>query len=206
MSLLNVVLQRQEAYVAVDTRFLSLSGSGFFEGTKMLILPHANVVFASRGERTFLHWVFNWFLMTLETFDFDGIERVLPQVLQAQFEIYAEKCKADAIESKHYAEIELVVVGWSQSEQHMICLTVLRKLGDDQFSVNRMKTGHIAPAFTEDLSSITVASQAGYMSAVARAQTRQAKRDSPGQPVGGRLLMATVTKDKVTVETIARLG
>ena len=140
-------LEDKAAFVAVDTEFRGVASGSFFHGDKMLILPSAGAVFASRGERTFLHWVFNWYLTALQTHDFDAIKGNLLQVARAQFAAYREQCKAHAVPADHFENIQLVVVGYSEQEEQFIGLNVTRRSGDPDFMLKRMETGIVSPEF-----------------------------------------------------------
>lgn len=205
MSLLNVVLEDKAAFVAVDTEFRGVASGSFFHGDKMLILPSAGAVFASRGERTFLHWVFNWYLTALQTHDFDAIKGNLLQVARAQFAAYREQCKAHAVPADHFENIQLVVVGYSEQDEQFIGLNVTRRSGDPDFMLKRMETGIVSPEFKRDLTGLRVPDRHAWLLEVARAQVAEVKAEDPDSPIGGRLLVAHLSRREIIVRDEGRL-
>lgn len=198
MSLLNVLLFPDRALVAADTRCKNYQSGGYFDGSKMFPIVHANVLIAGRGDRIFADLVFQWY-GGCETCDFDSIADGLSENLLMIGERYA------SIPGVHVGGDELVIVGWSEKHRAMQGLLCVRPDGNSEFTVSRMVTGSIGPRLTADLSHVQCADHVESLIEIARAQTRQVRKEQPGLPIGGRLLLAELTRDTLSVRTIADL-
>ena len=198
MSLLNVLLFPERALVTTDTQCKNYTTGNYFEGSKMFPIVHANVLIAGRGDRVFGDLVFQWYGGS-ETCDFDSIDSSLSQNLTKIAERYA------SIPGAHVGGNELVIVGWSAKHGAMQGIACTRPDIDSPFSIARMISGHIAPETTEDLRHIQCADHVECLIEIARAQTRQSKIDYPGSPIGGRLILADMTRDRMEIRPIADL-
>jgi len=207
MSLLNVLIHPDRALVAVDTRMMEVETGRYFEGSKMFPMIHSNVLFACRGDRVFPLFVFDWFLGCMgeafRTYDLDAVERDIPVVLAKVKERYTEKSDLHGAAESHLG-IDLVVVGWSEKHQTMRGLSCVSERGGE-FSIGAMETGRLGPIPTEDLRHVHCNDEVEYLTTVARSQVRQVRRDDPGFPIGGRLLLAELTRDTLSVRTVADL-
>lgn len=199
MTLLNVLLTPERALVVMDTRLQNAVTGGHYYGSKMFPIVHANVLIAGRGERVFADQVFQWYGGCGETCDFDTIADGLSENIPMIAERYA------SISGVPVGGNELVIVGWSEKDRSMQGVACTRPDMDSPFSIARMETGQLAPAPTEDLRHITCADQIEYLTVIARAQTRQSKKDNPDSPIGGRLILADMTRDRMEIRPIADL-
>ena len=198
MTLLNVLLSSERALVAMDTRMQNTVTGGHYYGSKMFPIVHANILIACRGELLFGALAFQWY-WGRETCDFDSVVLDLPDALVEISKRFA------SIPGQYAGGNELIIVGWSEKERSMQGVACTRPDMDSPFSIARMETGQLAPAPTEDLRHITCADQIEYLTVIARAQTRQSKKDSPDSPIGGRLILADMTRDRMEIRPIADL-
>jgi len=198
MTILNVSLSLERALVTMDTRIQNTVTGGHYYSSKMFPIVHANILIACRGERIFGELAFQWYL-SCEACDFDSIARSLSQDVLTVAERYA------SLPGIHVGGNELVIVGWSDKERSMQGINCTRPDKDSQFSITRMDTGQIAPELTADLRHVTCANQVDYLVTIARAQTRQVRAEQPDFPIGGRLILADMTRDRMEIRPIADL-
>lgn len=198
MTSLNVLLSPERALVTMDTRMQNTVTGGHYYSSKMFPIVHANILIACRGDRVFGELAFQWYL-GCEACDFDSIVPGLPDALV----VLSKRCAS--IPGWYADGTELIIVGWSEKDRSMQGVGCSRPDIGSPFSVARMGAGWIAPALTEDLRHITCANQIEYLTAIAQAQTRQSKKDSPDSPIGGRLILADMTKDRMEIRPIADL-
>lgn len=205
MSLMNVWIfpHRAKALVAVDTEYGSRVGEGAYtyrEGSKMVALPHSNVIIAGRGINSFLGAVISLQIQMAGTFD--EIEASMPTHLKGAMDIMEANKAAFASMGSIYAQ-EIAVVGFSQSRGRMHCKTYLS--ADEQgFTANDIDEAHYSPwhpSWGEPIRVDTV-EHAKFMSTV---QSDNANIMQPDEPCGGRLLLAELTRDECRISTAATL-
>ena len=198
MTILNVSLYPERALVTMDTRIQNTLAGSYSYGSKMFPIVHANILIACRGDRILGEVAFQWYVGR-EACDFDSIARSLSQDVVTIAERYA------SLPGIHVGGNELVIVGWSDKERSMQGINCTRPDFESPFSIARMDTGHIAPILTEDLRHIQCADEVEYLIEIARAQTRQVRNEQPGFPIGGRLILADMTRDRMEIQPIADL-
>lgn len=212
MSLLNVLLEDGSALVVTDTQYREVTSGAYFESSKMFPIVHSNVLLASRGNQLFSLLVHEQCMGGLfaanETYTFDTIESNLPDIVakaSAHFAAVPGAHLDPQNEGALIGGIEVAIVGWSEKDQSMRGLSCVRTDIHSQFSIARMGTGQIAPAVTEDLRHIHCANRVEYLIHIARAQVRQVRKEHPGYPIGGRLILADMTRDRMEIRPIADL-
>lgn len=221
MSLVNILMTRDRAFVATDT--LTMQGDflhvasrvmgGALKMPKVLALPHARCVVAYRANGTeVLDSVLYALSHDFESTDAGLVE--LPRLLHdcvtgtAKRQGYADP--ADADESSELWSVQLYLVGWSESQQ---CMALL-------FTWYEGKTQRIVRAFGSDNQlthclSCNADGRAPYMPADAQHMAdftrgliyaaRQA--DAPGaKGVGGALVVSEIRADGVTQQHCGELG
>lgn len=212
MSLLNVLLEDGRALIVTDTQYMEVTSGAYFESSKMFPLVHSNVLLASRGNQLFSLVIHEQCMGGLfaanQTYTFDTIESNLTDILARASAAFA------AIPGAHLdpqnaggliGGIQIAIVGWSEKDQSMRGLSCIRTDINSQFSIARMESGQIAPAPTEDLSTIYCANRVEYLIQIAKAQVRQVRKEQPGYPIGGRLILADMTRDRMEIREIANL-
>lgn len=108
MSLLNVLVREQDAFVAVDT----LASGGTM--SKMIPLLHTGVVFAGRGDRRFLHDLFDVYYLGSGHFDFDEIIHHMPTAIRAVADHQGREKPGQEL-----GDYIVTVVGWSAKDNRM---------------------------------------------------------------------------------------
>ncbi|MGN7918866.1 hypothetical protein [Lysobacter sp. 22409] len=199
MSLLNVVVGDGIAWLCVDTNSRSVAGDHSFQQSKMVSLAHHSAVIACRGELSFLAHVFlNCFLTPEQDFDslLESWRRRLAEATAGYLQM-AEANKWEAAAVGH----EVVLLGWSNTRGQPVCLAARRQSAKDEFETTEV-TCRIAPAPGRKVSNLSNLSE---MEALARDQVHAVRRDNPGEPIGGKLLLAEVSRGKVAFRELATL-
>jgi hypothetical protein len=199
MSLLNVVVGDGVGWLCVDTNSQFIADGRYLHQSKMVSLAHLNAVVACRGELNFLaHMFLNCFLTPADEFDslLDSWSRRLTEAT-ANYLQQAEAMQFDAGAVGH----EVLLLGWSNARGQLVCLAACRESTKDEFDVVEVKC-RIAPdpgRSVSDLSSLSA------MEVLARDQVRTIRRDSPSEPIGGRLLLAEVTRRQTVFRELVSL-
>lgn len=205
MSILNVLFQDpQTAFVGVDSQVTTVEGGSQFSDTnKLILIPSATTVIACRGEQTLARWTMSELMRHTGGQYFDEMLVRMPDVLEA--------CHAEALRQAHVAGIkidsldaELALVGYSKRAGRVVCMHFTRQSAHTKFAAQRRDTGVLSPTVSKapaDRGSDPFELQRG----IAIAQTAEWKAKSPADPIGGRLVVAKVTKDEVTVRNLGAI-
>ncbi|QNK00982.1 hypothetical protein [Dyella telluris] len=206
MSLLNCYVAEDRALVSVDTCMAPISSGNAADlarrahGSKLLALPHANVVLAARGEQNF----FNWLASDLNRAMLDGydamaerMQSLLDKNLEAFMEVVAKPQGVDS-----FPGAEILMVGWSRATNRMQAAVWKCDHGEKAFRVARVAPWMASPnpGYAELPSPPDSAER---MTAIARDQVELLRSLPVSVAVGGRLLLAEVTRDAVSISTVA---
>lgn len=206
MSILNFSCTPQRVLLAVDTLGLLPSGRQV-EATKLVPLAHLNVLIAGRGRQGFFHSAVARCLST-DWPSFDALLEVAPSM------VIADAVKAEAHFSALPVENELVIAGWSDARERMVARRFFVDLAGSIAWAD--KAWSLAPGECFDEATAPGWTNVETMIAAARLQVLHAQQtwrssalfaamggDAP--PIGGRLLMAELTRDRLTIECVAEL-
>lgn len=216
MSLLNVYLERDRALVSVDTLSspatsqvapagsvadaVKLIESGI-HAPKMAHLVHINTVFAHRGDYLLSNIALSALHMSMPQ-TFDAAVEAMPQLLaHAYAQAMAFRKQQFGIEEAQGTEI--VLVGWSGALNRMQAVRWLRWPHDKGFNASPVGRALFLPG--ECVTTDDVPDTAERMEAIARDQVAYVRREHRGYNCGGRLLLAELTRDSLSVRTIANL-
>lgn len=202
MSLITVNLTPVRALVCVDTEGFA-PGVGLIEVSKMVVLPHTNSLLAVRGLNAVLTLVYGFVTQAVPN-DFDSVAKALPDFLKASidwFKANLPPTQPDLVVGPQ----EIVWVGHCKKQDRMRCLTYVAA-PDGEVSSNELEPhdSHYAP-WTEAWGEPGPCDTPERMRFLATLQVDTAKAMHPDQPIGGRLLLAEVTKDEVCLSTLATL-
>lgn len=200
MSVVNVWITSAKAMVVVDTEAQDEADGRYFESSKMLSLPHANVVIAGRGHGVFLNTLFS-LLHNSDAATFDAVEDALPALL-TQTMAYL---KGTAYVFKRpVEEQEIALVGYSQARGSMWCVTYQSKdaTGFTAQDINNVYLSPWAEAWGRDGLQATTPHHAQVIS---QEQVAKTLEGDPAAAIGGRLLLAEITRDDCRVSTLGRV-
>lgn len=218
MSLVNIHLERDRALIGFDTltsrmnapTTLSVADAikvaqAFDSGvhmSKCTFLTHANVAVAHRGDAMLAVNVCSALQMSLLS-DLDAMTEAMPQLLaQAYAQVTAFRKQQMGIDDFHGAEI--ILVGWSPALNRMEGVRWVRWPQDKGFAASPVGKELILPD-AEWEQKPDAPDTAEKMEAIARDQVAYVRRKYPGYNCGGRLLLAELTRDTLSVRTIADL-
>lgn len=215
MTLLNAFVSHRKAMMLVDTEVLAMEKRRpaahevraqerpyYFEGSKMLALPHANVIIGGRGHNVFLSTLL--YLMHTRPGAFDEIEENMPSLLKIATGLLKKEMGlfVGLFSTSIYAQ-EIVLVGYSERRGRMFCIAY-RSADKSGFEATEVDDAYHSPW---DLSwgmpfDVYTPEHARFLSTV---QVDNALALHPEAPFGGRLLLAELTKDELKMSSIARL-
>lgn len=199
MSLLNIIVGDDVAWVAFDTDGISLRENRHYPWSKAVPIVHANVLLACRGERNFLtHTFFQGFLRDGPT-NFDSFAGIFEDMLRAAAESYAQQAAQAGVDAASIG-LEIVMVGWSESQNRPVCLAASRSPNTLAFEIKETRC-RIAPGVPcSDLSSIAAVAD------LARKQVFAMRSSQPNEPIGGNLMLAEITRLGMSFKTICQLS
>lgn len=193
MSILNVWVSETRALVGVDTDGV-MGGAEHVEFSKLIPLVHANVVFASRGDREFLLELFSAFARNRVPVTFDVIEQHLTKVVAGI--VIRWRCLG------HLADYQFAIVGWSEHRGRMAALWATGNTGDDGIDLDEIES-RMAP-WHDSLGRAPVPDSHEAMAGAAQQQASWLQAQ-PGAAGGGRLIVAELTRDTTTVSSVCSL-
>lgn len=217
MSLLNVYLKCDRALVSVDTlssrvasqtvpasnvaEALKLFDSGI-HAPKFAHLAHINAIIAHRGDFLVASIALSALHMAMCQ-SFDEAAEVMPQLLADTYaQAMALRKQRLGVEDAQGAEI--VLVGWSDALNRMEGVRWVRWPQDKGFNASRLGKVLMLPD-AEWEQTPEAPDTAERMEAIARDQVAYVRRKHPGYNCGGRLLLAELTRDSLSVRKIADL-
>ncbi len=203
MSILNIHVSPELTRIYVDTlihRTTSADRAGTYQhGEKMFVLPQANLIVAGRGDVVLLGHL-TAALATLTPEGYDAAMMGMDYVLNDEVPAY------EAVREMHghapLQGLEFVVAGWSASADACAATRWERWEGQQSFNAIPVAPWSLSPdAGTGQPDEPDTIEK---VSAYARAQLR--RLGSLTGAVGGRLLLAELTRDGVTTRTVTDLS
>ncbi len=203
MSLCNVWMSRDRALVAVDTA-VRRPGGPMLERSKILPIPHASTILATRGFVDFLGIFHGASIDALDDFDalndqaLPNLNRTREFVMQAVAPVAAKK----GIGPAAFSEIEIVMVGGSRRQQAMVGNTYQCIAPATTFIRLPIETGRGRIHGNYDgMGPVSKVASAEAMEALARRQVAYVREHDPSTTVGGRLLLAELTRHSMSITT-----
>lgn len=208
MSLVNIHLQPDRAWIAVDTEVLTANAGEYGQGSKMTLLPQANAVLAIRGLNVVLGFIFSNALMVCPS-SFDSLAKAVPQFLRQTLDYLEENAMqllGRSAEEAHAFDQEVSLVGYSE-ERGRMCAFVFSSKGSKQVNVFELeeRDAHISPwaaAWGEPIDPSTME----YMRFLALFQVERAGGMEPAAPLGGELLLCELTKGEAKFSSLGVLN
>ena len=204
MSILNAWIDRDTALVSCDTE-VKLPGGAVSEISKMAVLVSMNAVIGYRGHMLFLgplvgscHAAFG---------DFDELLKTLPELLKSCFNLAAAEAVRRGVTDMDsdlagFDHEEVVVVGWSPSHGRMIGRQYVQRDRGTGFVSSAIDPHYCTPWIGRDdgsLGDLPEPKTPEAMTQLAKAQVRFARQNFPKASAGGRLILASVDRNSVTI-------
>jgi len=188
MSLLNAFVRPDRALVAVDTDTV-LGGASHGERSKLLVLPHAQVVFAARGDLAHFQLTFGNMLQN-EVGSYDEAISFLPHVLAWANAHYRQQGRRE--------NYQLAIVGFSDSSQGIEGSWAIGDTAEDDFDLSPLAQ-RCAPWEAE----MGVPELPSTMDATMRVASIQAQwLRLQGVAGGGRIVFAEVTRSSIATRVL----
>lgn len=214
MSLVNIYMEHDRALIGFDTLCSAMEvppAVGVAEAlqrihtgvhmSKCSFLAHANVALAHRGDAMFAVGVCSALQLNLLA-DFDAMTEAMPELLAQTFAQVTGYRKQFSVEQ--FPGAEVILVGWSRALNRMEGVRWLRWPTDKGFAASPVGKALMLPD-AEWPQTPDAPDTAEKMEAVARDQVAYVRREHAGYNCGGRLLLAELTRDTLSVRTIADL-
>ncbi|VTU29453.1 hypothetical protein H6CHR_03198 [Variovorax sp. PBL-H6] len=197
MSLFNVWVSPTKAMVIVDTEVKAQDGR-YFEGSKMLTLPHANIVVAARGNTLFLSTLFS-LLHVAQCTRCDDFEALMFSALKTTTDQLKTLEQTFAFKHSIY-DNEVALVGYSHYYGGMHCVAYESR-DETGFTAQEISDAYYAPWDESWGPAPTGFPTPGIARAIASEQMADLLQMHPDKPFGGRLLLAELTREDIKVCT-----
>jgi len=202
MSVVDVWVSPTKAMVIVDTKGQRVDGAGYLEISKMLYLPHANVVIAGRGTNLFLNALFS-ILHLSPAQSCDDCDRLMFGALKQASEGVKAMVDAGAVPPMAVRN-EVTLVGYSDHYHGMHAVSYL-ECDDGSFEAHEVSDAYFGPWFEIWGPAPTGFPTVGLARAIATEQVSNLLQMHPDKPFGGRLLLAELTREDCRFSTLARM-
>ena len=177
-----------------------VESSIYHHTSKMIPFLQASAILAGRGNKRFLLDVYANLFSALGAWSFDDAFDGLAQQIDPMHREWVRRYRAEGAEPDPGGQ-ELVLVGWSGRESRFIGLAVTLHPGMSKFDVHRMINGHVAP-WDDCMGAAVVPATIGAIQDLAAAQVGFCRSRSPLTPIGGALLVAELTRDRMSIQTL----
>lgn len=204
MSLVNFRVDADRILVAVD----SIGGASKhrLHMNKLFPIPHTNMLLCGRGSMNFLAKVsYVCGLMS----GFDEVRAELPKALpgllltaRVEAALYWA-LSLGRLGSPKLDAMELYVFGWSEQQEEMTAMRFTKRRGVRGFALDDDLAEGVGPALAHEF---PVLDSVETMMRVANEQVTCALRDDPGTPIGGRLMVAELTRDAITLRSAGSIN
>lgn len=196
MSLINACIARDHAVVVMDTQARAMwpTPGPFFDVSKMLPLPHANVLLAGCGSVEFIASL-QFGLSSLQTASFTRMAEALQSDMLRQSDQGAAAMKKAMGAPSHYEDgQDVYLIGWSDAKGSMHGISCSREPGSTRWETLDMCSTWVSP-WGDDWGDLPEPRDVDHLAAVANDQVRRVRAESPGIPIGGSLVFAALTRD-----------
>lgn len=211
MSILNAWVEREQAWVGVDTGLFGPAGEALGDVGKMVPLVHINAVLAFRGQYAVFAMIHS--LVVWQTSTFDALIGEMPGILKDSVSRTADALKgvAHAPAADSLPLLNLVLVGWSPRRGRMMGYQYEHQADRGTWLASELSVGNgfFGPAddaFMDQLECDAIGgSVEEKMLEVARRQMILARERHPVRSTGGRLILAKLDRVGMVIRDVATL-
>lgn len=208
MTILNCWITPERALIGTDTEMAVPCGAAP-EGkraqcTKLLPLVHLNAVLACRGEAIFFKAVFD--AINLSGGDdldavFDAMAGALPGLLSAT----RDGLRMGGVTHATIPDSQtIVLVGWSPRAGRIVGVEWTQETSARGFVADDINPHYIAP-WNRSIEPFADPTTPETMMQLARKQVRLMRERAPGAAAGGKLILAELTRDAMTIGSAGEL-
>jgi hypothetical protein len=212
MSILNAWVERERAWVGVDSDLFAADGERLGSISKMVPLVHANAVLAFRGQYAVFAMIHS--MIVWQPVGFDDLLKLMPGLLKSAVE-QTETAITGMPGAPPVASLpmlDLVLVGFSRRQARMVGFfySYVREKVEFVGAEIPLDTGFFAPGDEAFLAEITAARLPGTieekMIATAKRQMVFARDRHPVAATGGRFFVAHLARGAMMITDAADLG
>jgi len=204
MSILNVLLSRDQLVTAVDTLAEDALTGAHSAGAKMLLIPQHNLLLATRGSAQFFLRIYELALQASFRAEFTvgQLSAELGSVIDQLWPNY-EKAVAEAGLPIEQLGTEIVLGGWSPQQGRMIA-TAYSKSGSGQPARVQPITGQLASP-GEPLKTVPPSMAQAELLAAGRLQASYLNEREGRQVAGGRLLIGFLQQGQAVIKDLGKI-
>ena len=204
MSILNVLVSRDQLVITVDTLAEDALTGAHSAGAKMLLIPQHNLLLATRGSTQFFLRIYELALQASFRADFtmEQLSAELGQVIDQLWPNY-EKAVAEAGLPIEQLGTELVLGGWSPKNGRMMA-TAYAKSDSQRPAVVQPITGQLASP-GEPLRGVAPSMAQADLMAAGRLQASYLNQQVGRQVAGGRLLIGFLQQGQAVIKDLGTL-
>lgn len=213
MSIANIVIEFERALIGVDTlagymaegqHLMSEEMRQNRHAGKLSLFPQISSAMTHRGDGVLTGYA----RLNLENAcprDFDEAVQLMPIALDLAYtQAMAQRKERTGVES--FPGAEVVLVGWSPSRRHFDAVRWIRRPDASEFTSEPVIRMLVTPEI-DRVERVERPDTDAAMEALVRRQIEWARTEHPDYPpCGGKLLMAELKRDSITVRTIADLS
>lgn len=199
MSALNLWLSDSRALLGVDTRAVPLLGGEQHRASKVVALPHANILLAGRGTGLGLSCAFSMAQQHPRIDDYDSAIEAFPELLVETFSHIKDGMAALVPDPRVLQAQELMVVGWSAQRARVAAVMFQQLCSDTGFAVTEIDSpGYVSPWLPTWGGDPPVPNTNERHQELLTDQLRRSWLElGPQAAIGGELVVAELTRDGI---------
>lgn len=204
MSIVNVLINPSRAVVAVDTFALDAISGELSEGAKLLLIPQHNIVIAGRGSGQFFLRIYQLCLEASfrKAFSIEQLMREVAPVMDQLWPKYVQAVQ-DANMDLSHLQSEIVVVGWSKTQDQMVGTAYAKSDVEHHARVAALVGGIAAPG--QPLKDLPDSFDADAILAAGRRQAEYVNAEEGRHVAGGRLIAAFLQRGEALVRDLGTI-
>lgn len=204
MSILNVLMTPERAFVAVDTLAQDAVSGEVSEGAKLLLIPQHNIVVAGRGSGQFFLRIYQLCLEASfrKAFSIEQIMREVGPVMDQLWPNYVQAA-LDAGLGLDQLNSEIVVVGWSKTQNQIVGTAYAKSDVESHARVAALVGGIASPG--EPLRGAPDSFEVEAVLAAGRRQAEYLNAQEGRVVAGGRLIAAFLQRGEAVVKDLGTI-
>lgn len=204
MSILNVLMTPDRAFVAVDTLAQDAVTGERSEGAKLLLIPQHSIVVAGRGSGQFFLRLYHLCLEASfrRAFTIEQIMREVGPVMDQLWPNYIDAARIAQMDLDHL-QAEFVVVGWSRSQERIVGTAYSKSVVEHPTRVEELVGGIAAPG--QPLRGLPDSFEPEAIRAAGRRQADYLNAEEGREVAGGRVIVAFLRRGEVIVRDIGAI-
>lgn len=201
MSILNVLISRDQLVIAVDTLAEDALTGAHSAGAKMLLIPQHNMLLATRGAAQFFLKIYELVLQASFRADF-SIEKLSAEMgpVMDQLWLNYEKAAAEADLPIEQLGTEIILGGWSPGGGRMMATTYAKSDSRRPTTVQPIAGQFASPG--DPLKGVAPSMLQADLMTAGRLQANYLNEQMGRQVAGGRLLIGFLQQGQAVVKDL----